>query len=408
MTDKKKQLPLATFRIAPDKADVWEKFKAKVEDNKTTGAALFWQFVQNYVDGVDTNIDVSTYHVDSNLEERIDSALEAKADFLIGNISRVADEQYERLVGVVAQNMIDIDERIDAHIEAAQQSLLSGDGGRLTEIFDRIRVLEVATTAQTQGMEIGIQDVQNMIDVAFSDREERLDSLEEIVRDAISALSRIEAVFDTNSPLIARIETLENNLSKTKVIPQKAPHAIPESEGDSNPEITASVLKPEPLPIIEAIATIAAPTIEKSLDSEGLNEAIAPSAKSKKITYQLNRDGSVILRSLVGTSIKVLKRMTDAELKAIGLFRTLIGANEKFFPIDPNAIASTAKTKSTNKPSKKSDADRKFTLQEAVDFYNSAHPSDRPLKTNSLKQNAKMYGFMIKERGSGMYALIDS
>ncbi len=72
-----------------------------------------------------------------------------------------------------------------------------------------------------------------------------------------------------------------------------------------------------------------------------------------------------------------------------------------------NAIAATAKPKSTKKPSTKSDADRRFTLQEAVDFYNSAHPSDRPLKANSLKQNAKIYGFMIKERGSGMYALID-
>ncbi len=135
--------------------------------------------------------------------------------------------------------------------------------------------------------------------------------------------------------------------------------------------------------------TIAAPTIEKSA--------------TKQITYQLNRDGSVILRSLRGITLKALKRMTDDELKAIGIFRTLIGANEKFFPIDPDAIAATAKPKSTKKQ-----ADRRFTLQEAVDFYNSAHPSDRPLKANSLKQNAKMYGFMIKERGSGMYALIDS
>jgi hypothetical protein len=140
--------------------------------------------------------------------------------------------------------------------------------------------------------------------------------------------------------------------------------------------------------------TIAAPTIKKSA--------------TKQITYQLNRDGSVILRSLVGTSIKVLKRMSDIELKAIGIFRTLIGANEKFFPIDPDAIAATGKPKSTKKRSAKSDADRRFTLQEAVDFYNSAHPSDRPLKANSLKQNAKMYGFMIKERGSGLYTLIDS
>lgn len=73
-----------------------------------------------------------------------------------------------------------------------------------------------------------------------------------------------------------------------------------------------------------------------------------------------------------------------------------------------DAIAATAKPKSNKKRSAKSDADRRFTLQEAVDFYNSAHPSDRPLKANSLKQNAKMYGFMIKERGSGLYALIDS
>ena len=118
MTEKKKQLPLATFRIAPDKADVWEKFKAKVEENKTTGAALFWQFVQNYVDGVDTNIDTSIYHVDSNLDKRIDSALEAKVDFSIRNISRVADEQYERLVALLAQNKIDIDERIDSALNS--------------------------------------------------------------------------------------------------------------------------------------------------------------------------------------------------------------------------------------------------------------------------------------------------
>jgi hypothetical protein len=149
-------------------------------------------------------------------------------------------------------------------------------------------------------------------------------------------------------------------------------------------------------------ATIAAPSIEKPLPFKGLSDTIAATAKHK-ITYKLNRDGSVILRSLVGTSIKVLKRMSDIELKAIGIFRTLIGTNEKFFPIDPDAIAATAKPKSTKKQ-----ADRRFTLQEAVDFYNSAHPSDRPLKANSLKQNAKMYGFMIKERGSGMYALIDS
>ena len=79
--------------------------------------------------------------------------------------------------------------------------------------------------------------------------------------------------------------------------------------------------------------------------------AIAASAKSK-ITYQLGRDGSVVLRSIKGITLKALKRMSDADLKAIGLFRTLIGADEKFFPLDPNAIASSPKPKSTKRLAK--------------------------------------------------------
>ena len=150
-------------------------------------------------------------------------------------------------------------------------------------------------------------------------------------------------------------------------------------------------------------ATIAAPPIEKSLDSDGLNDAIAPS-KNPKIKYELNRDGSVILRSLVGTSIKVLKRMSDAELKAIGIFRTLIGANEKFFPINPDAITSTAKP--TTKQSKKSDADRKFTAEQAAEYY--SEQSGKALSASSLRANATKYGFKVWQRGSGLYVLIDS
>jgi hypothetical protein len=63
-----------------------------------------------------------------------------------------------------------------------------------------------------------------------------------------------------------------------------------------------------------------------------LNDAIA--ATKKQITYNLNHDGSVILRSLRGITDKQLKRMSDDELKAIGLFKTLRGKNEKFFPND--------------------------------------------------------------------------
>ena len=109
----------------------------------------------------------------------------------------------------------------------------------------------------------------------------------------------------------------------------------------------------ESLPIIEEIANLTSPSIEKSLDSN----TIATSKKSK-ITYRLSNDGSVVLRSLVGTSIKLLKRMTDDELRANGLFKTLIGKDEKFFPNDESlelqyqekAIAASTKPNCLTRP----------------------------------------------------------
>ena len=71
-----------------------------------------------------------------------------------------------------------------------------------------------------------------------------------------------------------------------------------------------------------------------------------------------------------------------------------------------DAAAASAKPKTTKKQSKKSDADRRFTADEAATYH--SEKSGKPLSASSLKSNAKMYGFMIKERGSGLYALIDS
>ena len=79
-------------------------------------------------------------------------------------------------------------------------------------------------------------------------------------------------------------------------------------------------------------SNIAAPSVENPLPDETLSDAIA--ATKQQITYNLNHDGSVILRSLRGITDKQLKRMSDDELKAIGLFKTLRGKNEKFFPND--------------------------------------------------------------------------
>ena len=241
MTEKKKQLPLATFRIAPDKADVWGKFKAKVEDNKTTGAALFWQFVQNYVDGVDTNIDVSTYHVDSNLDERIDSALEAKVDFSIRNISRVADEQYERLVALLAQNKIDIDERIDS----ALTSLRSGNK-------------EYAIAY----LPAKIERIESII----SSHDNKIVALEAIVvglPTTFISTKQVEAIFDRAiSPLL---EALDNTRSET-ITPTNFTQALTsKSEGRNVEEVDGSIVEPEPQPIIEAISNIAAPVIQTPL-----------------------------------------------------------------------------------------------------------------------------------------------
>ena len=143
-------------------------------------------------------------------------------------------------------------------------------------------------------------------------------------------LSNLEAITSTIAPLLARIEALENTRSETVAPAKKAPDAIPESEGDNNIEITGNSLETETLPILDTIESIA---IEKPLPDETWKDTIAASKKSK-ITYRLNNDGSVVLRSLRGITDKQLKRMSDDELRAIGLFKTLRGKDEKFFPND--------------------------------------------------------------------------
>ncbi len=71
-----------------------------------------------------------------------------------------------------------------------------------------------------------------------------------------------------------------------------------------------------------------------------------------------------------------------------------------------NAIAATAKPKSRAKRSAKSkESGKRFTLEEAATYY--SEKSGKPMSAATLKANAKKYGFEIRERGSGLYALID-
>jgi hypothetical protein len=119
---------LATFRTD---RDIWQSFQDKAKANGTNASALLQGFVQNYLDdnldGIDNQSRQAGNGIDINLDERIDIALEAKVDFSIRNISRVADEQYERLVAVVAQNKIDIDTRIDDKLTGVQNELTQRD-----------------------------------------------------------------------------------------------------------------------------------------------------------------------------------------------------------------------------------------------------------------------------------------
>ena len=131
---------LATFRTD---GDIWQSFQDKAKANGTNASALLQGFVQNYLDGNLDGIDNQSRQagngIDVNLDERIDTALEAKVDFSIRNISRVADEQYERLVAVVAQNKIDMDKSIDTRID----DKLTGVQNELTQRDREIEVLKL-------------------------------------------------------------------------------------------------------------------------------------------------------------------------------------------------------------------------------------------------------------------------
>ena len=159
------------------------------------------------------------------------------------------------------------------------------------------------------------------------------DNIQSTLQNQVSSTLDIEslindAVTNAIAPLVARLEALENTRSEATAPANFTQALTSESEGSSVPKTDRNSI--EPLPILDAIV---APSIEKPLPDETLRETIAPSKKSK-ITYRLNNDGSVVLRSLRGITDKELKRMSNDELKEIGLFKTLMGKDKKFFPVD--------------------------------------------------------------------------
>jgi hypothetical protein len=342
---------LATFRTDDE---TWDSFQAKAKRNGTNASALLQRFVRDYLD--------------DKLDSRIDSHAAPDVDIQV-----IINEAIAPLVARL--------EALETNRSEAVAPTKKVEDSCLTELQTEIKRLNNAIAIKDNEIEHHKKEISN--------KTHKINDLQGEIQEYHRGQLEKDGIF--LPPREETVLTISGNFTQKEL--DKAA-----KKGAKKP------------------STIEAPIVENPLPDETLSDVIATT--KKQITYNLNHDGSVILRSLRGITDKLLKRMSDDELKAIGLFKTLRGKDEKFFPNDETLelryqekskpSAATAKPKSTKKRSAKSDADRRFTLQEAVDFYNSAHPSDRPLKTNSLKQNAKLYGFMIKERGSGMYALIDS
>ena len=109
-----------------------------------------------------------------------------------------------------------------------------------------------------------------------------------------------------------------------------------------------------------------------------------------------------MLKSIRGITEKDFKKLSDGELEAMCLYRESIGRSTKYWEITNDdlvgkAIASTEPIENL--------ADKRFTAMAAAAYYRQT--SGQPLKQTTLVANAKKYGFVIKERGSGLYALLD-
>ena len=335
---------LATFRTDDE---TWDSFQAKAKRNGTNASALLQRFVRDYLD--------------DKLDIRIDSPAASDVDIQV-----IINEAIAPLVARL--------EALETNRSEAVAPTKKVEDSRLTELETEIKRLNNAIAIKDNEIEHHKREISNKThkinDLQIEIQDYHRDQLE---KDGISLPPREETVV-----------TLSGNFTQ-KDLDKAAKKGAKQQSSRSE--------------------TIAALPIDNPLPDNALSKESAASKKPYQVTYRLNRDGSVILRSLVGTSIKVLKRMRDDELKAIGLFRTLIGANEKFFPIDPDAIAATDKPKSTKKQSTKVDTGKRFTSMAAAAYYR--QKTGQPLKETTLIANAKKYGFVIKEKGSGLYALID-
>ena len=223
--------------------------------------------------------------------------------------------------------------------------------------------------------------------------------LEGLVKEVKNLTLRIETLEQHNTLVTTVQSTLSHELSSTvqstlvsNVLEQQT--TLPDSvQIDEEIEVASKVAIAETLPI------------EKLLTDETLSKAIAET--KTKPTYRFAPDGSIILRSLKGISQRTIKRYSDAQLHEIGLYREQIGISTKYWEIQEDrreGKPKEPKTIATDEP-KENLADKRFTAMAATAYYRVT--TGQPLKETTLIANSKKYGFKIKEKGSGLYALIN-
>lgn len=100
-------------------------------------------------------------------------------------------------------------------------------------------------------------------------------------------------IYEAIAPLLARLDALETNRTEATAPAnsQSDESNVPETDGS-----TENVIELDTPPIIQEIKPIATPSVEKSLDSNTLSEAIAATTKPKKATTRSAKPKAILTR----------------------------------------------------------------------------------------------------------------
>ena len=261
---------LATFRID---SDIWDKFQAKAKANGTNASALLQNFLSDYLyDCIDKKSIQSEVSIDTCIDKQ---SIQSEV-----GIDNCIDE---RIVVLLDERMAIIEQKLQATLQdaIAKQNMTESSLLFHSEIVAPVRSDEIELEAIAANITYALN-----LDCSIN--------LESIKGIEIQDLKLLESWQLKELGLKREYDEVQGKL---KFFPIHSDKAL------------------------------------KCLEPDALVSEKATSPAKKSITYQISKDGSIVLRSLRGTDSRTLKRMNTQELKEIGLFKTLIGANEKFFPI---------------------------------------------------------------------------